>query len=50
MLAAQAGHAVRVLFVLTSFETFDALARPDQDLTGVVPHILAIGEAARQIA
>jgi hypothetical protein len=35
---------VRVLFALTSFETFDALARPDQDLTAVIPDILQLAK------
>jgi AcrR family transcriptional regulator len=43
-LAAEPSYAVRVLFALTSFETFDALARPDQDLTAVVPDILQLAK------
>ena len=46
VLAAEPGHAVRVLFMLTSFETFDALAGPDQDLTAVVPDIVRLAETA----
>ncbi|HUZ56764.1 MAG TPA: TetR/AcrR family transcriptional regulator [Streptosporangiaceae bacterium] len=46
--AAEPGHAVRVLMALTSFETFDALARPDQELTAVVPVVLHLAEAALQ--
>ena len=46
VLAADPGHAVRVLFMLTSFETFDALAGPDQDLTAVVPDIVRLAETA----
>jgi AcrR family transcriptional regulator len=38
--------AVRVLFMLTSFETFDALAGPDEDLTAVLPAVLRLIEAA----
>jgi AcrR family transcriptional regulator len=34
--------AVRLLLALTSFETFDASATPDQDLAAVVPHIVAL--------
>ena len=44
--AAEPGHAVRALFMLTSFETFDALAGPDQDLTAVVPDIVRLAETA----
>jgi AcrR family transcriptional regulator len=40
------GHVVRVLTALTSFELFDALAAPDQDLATVVPDILRLAEAA----
>ncbi|MGO9499031.1 MAG: TetR/AcrR family transcriptional regulator, partial [Solirubrobacteraceae bacterium] len=43
-LAIEPSHAVRVLFALTSFETFDALARPGQDLAAVVPDILRLAE------
>jgi AcrR family transcriptional regulator len=46
LLAGEPGHAVRVLFMLTSFETFDALAGPDQDLTAVVPDIVRLAETA----
>lgn len=49
-LTAEPDHAVRVLFALTSFETFDALARPDQELTAVVPDILRLAEAALRLA
>lgn len=38
--------AARILFTLTSFETFDTLARPDQDLAGIVPDILLLARAA----
>jgi AcrR family transcriptional regulator len=48
-LAAEPGHAVRVLFALTSFETFDALAGPGQDLTAVVPDVNKLAEAALQL-
>ncbi len=50
VLAAEPGHAVRVLFMLTSFETFDALAGPDQDLTAVVPDIVRLAERALSLA
>jgi AcrR family transcriptional regulator len=50
VLAAGADHAVRVLFTLTSFETFDALAGPGEDLTAVAPDIRQLAEAALQIA
>ena len=43
---ADPGHAVRMLSALTSFETFDALAGPGQDLTGVVPDVLQLAQAA----
>jgi hypothetical protein len=39
-----------VLFTLTSFETFDALAGPGADLTAVTPGIQRLAEAAAQIA
>jgi AcrR family transcriptional regulator len=37
--------AVRMLYTLTSFETFDALAAADQTLTEVTPDVLSIAEA-----
>jgi AcrR family transcriptional regulator len=46
--AAEPGRAVRALMALTSFETFDALALPDQELTDVVPVVLQLAEAALQ--
>jgi AcrR family transcriptional regulator len=46
--AAEPGRAVRVLMALTSFETFDALALPDQELTSAVPVVLQLAEAALQ--
>jgi AcrR family transcriptional regulator len=39
-------RAVRVLTALTSFETFDTLAGPDQDITAAIPDILRLAEAA----
>jgi AcrR family transcriptional regulator len=44
--AVDPGRAVRMLQALTSFETFDALASPDQRLTDVVPDIVSLAEAA----
>ena len=38
-------HTIRVLTALTSFELFDALAGPGQDLTTVVPDVLRLVEA-----
>jgi AcrR family transcriptional regulator len=38
-------NLVRVLYVLTSFETFDALASPDAPLTGVVADVVNLVEA-----
>jgi AcrR family transcriptional regulator len=46
--AAEPGRAVRVLMALTSFETFDALVLPDQELTSAVPVVLQLAEAALQ--
>ena len=42
---ADQNHLVRVLTALTSFELFDALAGPDQDLTTVIPDVLRLVEA-----
>ena len=39
-------RAASLLFVLTSFETFDALADPEQELTEVVRDVLELAEAA----
>ena len=44
--AAEGDHAVRVLLALTSFETFDTLAGPDQEITAAIPDILRLAEAA----
>jgi AcrR family transcriptional regulator len=44
--AARLDHVVRVLTVLTSFETFDGLAGPDQQITAAVPDVLRLTEAA----
>jgi hypothetical protein len=40
------GRVVRALAALTSFEMFDALAGPDQDLATVVPDVLRLADAA----
>jgi AcrR family transcriptional regulator len=40
------GRVVRTLAALTSFEMFDALAGPDQDLATVVPDVLRLADAA----
>ena len=42
--------AVRVLFTLTRFETFDALAGADRDLAAVVPDVLRLAAAAVRLA
>jgi AcrR family transcriptional regulator len=42
---ADPGHAGRILFTLTSFETFDTLAQPGQDLTEVAPDIFRLAQA-----
>jgi AcrR family transcriptional regulator len=42
----EAERAVNTLLVLTSFETFDALAGPEQELTDVVRDVLELAEAA----
>ena len=38
-------RAVRMLYALTSFETFDTLAGPDRDLTDARPLITRLAEA-----
>jgi len=43
---AEVDHAVRVLMTLTSFETFDTLAGPDQEITAALPDVLRLAEAA----
>jgi AcrR family transcriptional regulator len=48
-LTTEPGRAARMLVALTSFETFDALARPDQELTALTPDILRLVEAALQL-
>jgi AcrR family transcriptional regulator len=44
--AAGSDRAVRVLTALTSFETFDTIAGPDQEITAAVPGIMRLAEAA----
>ncbi len=41
---------IRVLQVLTSFETFDALAKPDEPLTDVVADVVGLAEAVARRA
>jgi hypothetical protein len=41
--------ALRVLFTLTSFETFDSLAGPSHEPTEVVPLVIELAEAALQL-
>jgi AcrR family transcriptional regulator len=45
----QRDHAVRVLTALTSFETFDTLAGPDQEITAAIPDVLRLAEAALRL-
>ena len=47
--AAGLDHLVRVLTVLTSFETFDGLAGPDQEITAAVADVLRLAEAALRL-
>ena len=44
-----AGQTVQALYALTSFETFDTLAGPDQDLASVLPIVIRLAEAALSI-
>ena len=46
---AERDHAVRVLTALTSFETFDTLAGPDQEITAAIPDVLRLAEAALRL-
>jgi AcrR family transcriptional regulator len=50
LLAVEADLAVRMLYTLTSFETFDALAVAGQTLTEVTPDVLSIAEVAWESA
>ena len=43
---ADPGRAVRVLAALTSFETFDAVAGEDGEISAAVPDIIQLAEAA----
>ena len=45
-LGADPDHAVRVLTALTSFETFDTLAGPDQEITAAIPDVLRLAVVA----
>ncbi len=40
------GQTVQMLYALTSFETFDALAGPDEDLSPALPAVTRLAEAA----
>ena len=44
LLSCEPDEAVRMLFSLTSFETFDALAGPDRELTEVAQSVLLLAE------
>jgi AcrR family transcriptional regulator len=44
--AAADSEIVRVLYTLTSFETYDTLAGPNEDLTGVSPLVTGLALAA----
>ena len=46
---AAAEQAVPMLYALTSFETFDALAGPDQDLASVLPIVIRLAEATLSV-
>ncbi|MGP7996112.1 MAG: TetR/AcrR family transcriptional regulator [Streptosporangiaceae bacterium] len=46
LLAVGPDRTARVLFTLTSFETFDTLAAPDQPLTSVAPEVFGLARAA----
>jgi AcrR family transcriptional regulator len=43
---AEPDRAVRALAALTSFETFDTLAGPDQEITAAIPDIVKLAEGA----
>lgn len=45
-LGARTDHVARVLTALTSFETFDTVAGPNQEITAAIPDILRLAEAA----
>jgi AcrR family transcriptional regulator len=42
-------RVVRTLAMLTSFETFDTLAGPDQEITAAIPDILSLAGAALRL-
>lgn len=44
-----AEHTVQMLYALTSFETFDTIAGPEQDLTQALPVVARLAEAALSI-
>lgn len=46
---AEAERTVQMLYALTSFETFDALAGPDGDLADALPSAIRLAEAALTI-
>jgi AcrR family transcriptional regulator len=46
---AAAEQTVQMLYALTSFETFDTLAGPDQDLAPVLPIVTRLAEATLSI-
>ncbi len=46
---AAAGQTVQMLYALTSFETFDTLADPGQDLSPALPAVIRLAEAALSI-
>jgi AcrR family transcriptional regulator len=46
---AAAQQTVQMLYALTSFETFDTLAGPDQDLAPALPIVTRLAEAALSI-
>lgn len=47
--AAAAEQTAQALYALTSFETFDAIAGPDQDLAQALPIVTRLAEAALSI-
>jgi hypothetical protein len=50
LLAVETDLAVRMLYTLTSFETFDALAAASQALTEVTGAVFSIAESAWESA
>lgn len=45
VIVAERGWAVAMLYAVTSFETFDAIAAPGQDLIEAVPDVVRLAEA-----